>query len=64
MMISVKNVSMKFDLGIEKENSFKNKFIAIFDKKRRKKKEYFWALNDVSFDIKKGEVIGLIELLQ
>ena len=60
MMISVKNVSMKFDLGIEKDNSFKNKFIAIFDKKRRKKKEYFWALSDVSFEVQKGEVIGLI----
>ena len=36
-MIKVNNVSMKFDLGIEKENSFKNKFISIFDKRRRRK---------------------------
>ena len=32
MMISVKNVSMKFDLGIEKDNSFKNKFVSLFKK--------------------------------
>lgn len=59
-MISVNNVSMKFDLGIDKGSSFKNMFIAIFDKKRRRKKEYFWALNNVSFEISKGEVVGLI----
>ena len=59
-MITVKDVSMKFDLGIEKENSFKVKFISLFDRKRRKKKEYFWALKNVSFDVKKGEVVGLI----
>lgn len=59
-MITVKNVSMKFDLGIEKENSFKVKFISLFDKKRRKKKEYFWALKNINFEVKKGEVVGLI----
>lgn len=59
-MISVNNVSMKFDLGIDKGSSFKNMFIAIFDKKRRRKKEYFWALKDVNFEINKGEVVGLI----
>src|ERR1700710_2252660 len=26
----------------------------------RAKKETFWALKDVSFDIKKGEVVGII----
>ena len=59
-MIEINNVSMKFDLGIEKGSSLKNMFISLFDKKRRRKKEYFWALNNVSFDVKKGEVVGLI----
>ncbi len=59
-MIEINNVSMKFDLGIEKGSSLKNMFISLFDKKRRRKKEYFWALNNVSFEVKKGEVVGLI----
>lgn len=58
-MIRIKNVSMKFDLGIEKDFSIKQAFINIFTKKR-KKKEYFWALKDVTFNVEKGDVIGLI----
>lgn len=58
-MIDIKNVSMKFDLGIEKVFSIKQAFIEFLSGKK-KKKEYFWALKDVSFHINKGEVIGLI----
>lgn len=59
-MIKLENVSMRFNLGIEKNYSIKEAFISIFDKKRRIKKTEFWALKDISFDVKKGEVIGLI----
>ena len=58
-MITIENVSMKYDLNIE-NNSFKQKFINILSFKKRKKKEYFMALNNVSFNVKKGEVVGLI----
>lgn len=61
IMINVDNVSMKFNLGIEKSFSLKQFFIDIFDKeKRKKRKEEFWALKDVNFKVNKGEVIGFI----
>lgn len=61
-MIDVKNVTMKFDLGIEKNFSMKQLFISIFDPrfKKKKKSSAFTALNNVSFHVNPGEVVGLI----
>lgn len=60
-MIELKNVTMKFNLGIEKNFSIKQAFVNFFNPKYKKqKKEYFCALDDISFNVKKGEVVGLI----
>lgn len=62
-MIYVNHVSMKFNLGIEKGFSIKQAFVELLDPKLRKKrtqKSFFWALNDLDFHIKRGEVVGLI----
>ena len=62
-MIKIEDVSVKFNLGIEKNFSLKQLFISIVDFRRwktNKKKEDFWALKNINIDINKGEVIGLI----
>ena len=65
-MIEVQNVSMRFNLGIEKNASLKQMAVDVFSKKaraarkERKKQNEFWALQDVSFKVEKGEVVGFV----
>ena len=61
-MIDVQNVSMRFNLGIEKNNSLKQMAVDLFSKSARekrkmhKKENEFWALQDVSFKVEKGGI--------
>lgn len=57
-MIEVDNVSMHFRMPGDRISSLKEYVIQMLKKKLSYKE--FIALNDVSFDVKKGEVFGLI----
>ena len=59
-IISVDHVSMRFRLSSEKVDSLKEYFIKTL--KSQISTNEFWALNDVSFQIQKGDALGLIGL--
>ena len=59
-IIKVENVSMRFNLAKEKVDSLKEYVIKAF--KGKLQFDEFWALNDVSFTVNKGDSVGLIGL--
>ena len=58
--ISVKEAGMRFNLNQEHVDNLKEYFIKIL--KRDLKYNEFWALKDVSFEVKKGERLGVLGL--
>lgn len=57
-MIKVDHVSMKFRFTTDKISSLKEYTIALL--KKQLKYDEFWVFRDISFEVKKGEVIGII----
>ncbi|MTI32490.1 ABC transporter ATP-binding protein [Xanthovirga aplysinae] len=62
--IKVEGLGKKYQIGDVKSgdfrNSFSNKINRLFRQTAATPKEEFWALKDVSFEIKKGEAVGII----
>lgn len=57
-VIQVKNISMKFKVATRSVSSIKEYFIQKL--KRQIKYREFYALDNISFDVLKGEVVGII----
>ncbi len=57
-MIEVDKVSMRFRMTNDRLNSLKEYFISLVE--RRLKFEEFQVLDNISFQVKKGEVVGIV----
>lgn len=57
-MIKVEHISMKFRMANDKVMSLKEFLVAVL--KRKLTYEEFQVLDDISFEVKKGEVVGII----
>ena len=57
-MIKAENVSVKYLMTYDRIQSIKEYLVQLV--KGKIQYEEFWALKDVSFEVKKGEVLGII----
>ena len=57
-MVKVEHVSIRFRLQTDRISSIKETMVALLKGKLKYKE--FWALNDVSFSVEKGEVLGIV----
>jgi homopolymeric O-antigen transport system ATP-binding protein len=64
MVIRVERIGKSYRVGAEAGGLLRDKLAGVLRDPvglvRRKKKETFWALRDISFEVKEGEVLGLI----
>ena len=57
-VIRVKNVTMKFKQAKDESSSLKEYMIRVL--KKQNQYSYFTALNNISFDVQQGDVVGII----
>ena len=60
IIISIENVSMMFHISSQKVDSLKEFMIQLV--RRRLQYTEFWALQDISLQVKKGEALGIVGL--
>jgi lipopolysaccharide transport system ATP-binding protein len=59
-LLTLNNVSKRFFLEQEQQDSFQEMFVHLFRRKSRRKGKEFWALRNVSFDVNAGESLGIL----
>jgi ABC-type polysaccharide/polyol phosphate transport system ATPase subunit len=59
-LVRFDHISKQFTLHHDRPRSFQELFLNFADRERRPRREKYWALQDVSFEVESGEVFGIV----
>ena len=59
-LVRFDHVSKQFTLHRDRPRSFQELFVSFLHSERLPRKEQLWTLRDVSFEIREGEVVGIV----
>lgn len=63
LAVRVSHLGKRYRLGAlyeQRYRTLRESISAVFDRDKRQPPEHIWALRDISFDIKKGQVLGVV----
>lgn len=60
IMMSLHDISIRFRINHERPKSFQDTLVNLFHRRYNRSSEDFWALRDLSFDLARGETLGII----
>jgi len=58
--IKVENISKLYQIGDTSSGSLRESIAGLFTSGKQKNTADFWALKDISFEVKKGEAVGIV----
>jgi lipopolysaccharide transport system ATP-binding protein len=58
--IKVENISKLYQIGDTSSGSLRETIVELFSPGKNRRTEDFWALQDLSFEVKRGEALGII----
>jgi ABC-2 type transport system ATP-binding protein len=60
LIVEVQDLWKSFYIRHNRNDSLKERFISLFDGRRRERREVFWALKGVNLEVAQGEMVGII----
>lgn len=58
--IEVRHVWKRFTIRHNRADSLKERFVGLFNRRYRERREIFWALREINLTVEPGEALGLI----